>query len=88
MSSGDAPGSSGAKKSKPADQAQDDKQAAKDVVEKASFQTALDIPDDDPKVVKPNEQTSPKAVEVIQMSDDKQKSAALAASDSKDAKKE
>jgi hypothetical protein len=39
-------------------------------------------------VVKPNEQASPKAVEVIAMPDDKQKSAAQDASDSKDAKKE
>ena len=88
MSSGDNPGSSGEKKGKPAEKAQDEKLAAKDVVEKASFQTALDIPDDDPKVVKPNEQASPKAVEVIAMPDDKQKSAAQDASDSKDAKKE
>lgn len=60
----------------------------KDVVEKASFQTALDIPEDDVKVVKPNDQASPKAVEVIQVADDKAKGPEADAGDSKEAKKD
>lgn len=80
MSSGDDDGSSGAKKK------QEDK-ISKDVVEKASFQTAIDVPEDDVKAPKPSEQ-SPKAVEVIQVADDKPKAAAEDAADSKEAKKE
>lgn len=89
MSSGDDRDSGEKKKS--ADK------VAKEVIEKASFQTALDIPEDDVKVVKAqHDQASPKAVEVIQVADDSKPKntnapaevVAAAAADSKEAKKE
>lgn len=87
ISSGDDNGSSGQKKKQSAEK------AAKDIIEKASFQTALDVPAEEVnvKIAKPKEQVSPKAVEVIQVSAEQEKpkaASAGAAEDKQDAKLE
>ena len=48
----------------------------------------MDIPEDDVKVAKPADQASPKAVEVIQVADDKGKNAAEDGAEPKESKKE